>query len=376
MRYTTRNLCLAASMAAALAACGGGADGDGPKASEATGDGASAASRPSVRTASVPADPCEWIPVSEVEAVVGKLAGPPQKQDGCRYTLVVPPEVAAARQQHTDRMAKLREQFKDQPPVEFDGPMGTFHRDPTTYALTLSVNIEGGMAGELGLAAARKIMQAEMGGGENATVAPPRPEGWDVLNRIPYGVSGRIGHVQISVSAQAPDVPREIALALAERVRDRIPDLPFPAINPYQEIAFGKGKDPCSLLARAEAEAVLGPLLVEPYHASSYYPALAHGEGHGCAWYTAGHRVFSLVPVWSGGEQEFRLNQGMGALMSSVIPQELTIIKGPWDQAQISSTGALLFLKGDQLLQVHYRTSSADMRGAIKLAAQAMQRMQ
>ncbi len=52
------------------------------------------------------------------------------------------------------------------------------------------------------------------------------------------------------------------------------------------------------------------------------------------------------------------------------------MIKGTWEQAHVSGiTGALLFLKGDRLLEVHYKTSSTDMRGAVKLAAQAMQRM-
>ena len=70
------------------------------------------------------------------------------------------------------------------------------------------------------------------------------------------------------------------------------------------------------------------------------------------------------------------MNKGMGALMSTVLPQELVVLKGPWDEAHVSgATGALLFLKGDRLLTVHYMTSSTDMRGAVKLAAQAMPRL-
>jgi hypothetical protein len=70
------------------------------------------------------------------------------------------------------------------------------------------------------------------------------------------------------------------------------------------------------------------------------------------------------------------MEKGLGSLMATVLPQDLLVIKGPWDQAHVSgATGALLFLKGDQLLEVHYKTSSTDMRGAVKLAAQAMKRM-
>jgi hypothetical protein len=382
MQSSKRVTNLAASVAAALlAACGGSQDADGVQAADDATDVEEARAKPSVRTATVPADPCDWIPVSEVEAVVGKLAGPPTKQDGCRYTLQMPEAVQARRQKFLDDQAKLRAQMeamtwvgKDETWVDLDGPVANYNRDPTNYAVTLTVNVEGGMAGELGTAAARKVMQAEMGGAPNAASAPPEPEGWDSFRRIPNGVAGRIGHVSISVSGQAPDVPLDIMRALAVRVRDRIPDLPFPVTNPYQVLAR-EGGNACDLLTREEAEAVLGPLVVDPYRSSSYWPPLVHAKGHGCAWYTAGHRVFSLVPVWSDGQSQFKMNKGMGALMAPVMPQELTVIKGPWDQAHVGITGALLFLNGDQLLEVHYLTSSTDMRGAIKLAAKAMERM-
>jgi hypothetical protein len=62
--------------------------------------------------------------------------------------------------------------------------------------------------------------------------------------------------------------------------------------------------------------------------------------------------------------------------MKQVLPQELVVFKGPWDQAQTSAgTGALLFLKGDRMLEVHYMTSAADRGGAVKLAAAAMRRL-
>jgi hypothetical protein len=59
-----------------------------------------------------------------------------------------------------------------------------------------------------------------------------------------------------------------------------------------------------------------------------------------------------------------------------IAPQDKTVMKGPWDQSSISRiTGALLFLKGDQLLEVHYRTSRATREEAVKLAATAMPRL-
>ena len=162
---------------------------------------------------------------------------------------------------------------------------------------------------------------------------------------------------------------------LAERVRDRIPDLPFPVTNPYQVIQLSGG-DPCSLLTRAEAESVLGPLALEPYRSSSEWPGLAHGNGHACAYFTPGHRVFVLSPEWSGGAQTFKIDKGIGGLLGMVAPQENVVLKGPWDQGKVSGTSrALLFLKGDRLLEVHYGASRATRGEAVKLAAMAMTRL-
>jgi hypothetical protein len=162
---------------------------------------------------------------------------------------------------------------------------------------------------------------------------------------------------------------------LAEVVRDRIPDLPFGVTNPYQIIQRGE-KDPCSLLTRAEAEAVLGPLAMDPYRSSSNWPPLAHGNGFACAYYTAGHHVFALAPQWRDGAQSFKIENGVGGLIGAVAGgQESVVIKGPWDQTSTGLSGALLFLKGDQLLEVHYRTSRATRADAIKLAAIAMPRL-
>jgi hypothetical protein len=51
------------------------------------------------------------------------------------------------------------------------------------------------------------------------------------------------------------------------------------------------------------------------------------------------------------------------------------IMKGPWDASHSGIAGELMFLKGDQLLSVHYRTSRATRGDAVKLAAIAMPRM-
>lgn len=57
-------------------------------------------------------------------------------------------------------------------------------------------------------------------------------------------------------------------------------------------------------------------------------------------------------------------------------PQNNVVLKGTWDPAPVgAASGALQFLKGDRLQEVHYLTSSTGSRGALKLAAQAMERI-
>ena len=326
-----------------------------------------------VRTADVPDDPCKWISVADVEAVVGRLTEPPTRADGCRYVMTIPESIAAKRREHADRIAAFQARFKTEVPT-FHGPMANFQSNPKSYAVSVSVDVSGDMAGEIGFDAGMSRLAQEMG--QRPGRAAP-PEGWDSAGGLPYGFSGRLGHVRVSVQGQAPDVPREVMQRLAAAVRDRIPDLPFKTDNPYQVIQLGAGdRNPCDLLPRAEAEAVLGPLVVDPYRASSQHPPLALAEGHGCAYFTKGHRVFVLVPTWSGGEESFKLEAGVGGLIGQLLPQENVVFKGPWDKAQSSrGSGALLFLKGDRLLEVHYQISSADRGGAVKLAAAAMRRL-
>jgi hypothetical protein len=385
------------TLAAALTACGGSSS----KATNAltqaagtvvgaakyvAGGGGKPAAAPhtATRTASEPKDPCAWIPVAEVEAIVGPLAGPPEPVDGCRYTLAMPDAVKAARRASIARQqevqAKLKAMFKDYEPPRYGGVMANYERDASNYAISLKVGLASyGGSGEAGVVAAEKMLQSMFpparGGASAAKPEPPAPTGWDKEMSIPYGYMGRLGHVSISVSSEAPDMPEAPLRKLAARVRDIVPDLPFPVDNPYQS-QFGGPKNPCSLLTRAEAEAVLGPLVVDPYRSSTDYPGLAHEGGYACAYFTAGHHVLVIEPVWDRGPQDFRIQAGADGLFGLVAPTEQVVLEGPWDKAHISPTsGAILVLKGDHLLRVHYTTASTDRRGAVRLAAQAMPRL-
>lgn len=381
-----KRLAGALSLSLVIAACGGG---DAAKDANATGapgaakptDARPAAEdwTPSIRTAAEPKDPCAWIPVADVEAVMGKLAEPPRKEDGCTYTFVLPEAVAAKRQQAKELQQKIEEKF-GKPDESFTAPGSLFavQQDPRSYAVSVSVDVRGEVVGEQALDSMAKQMMG-IGGNQAEPAAAgtaKAPTDWDDVRRMAFGFTGRVGHVQVNVQAKSPDVPRDQVSALAERIRDRVPDLPFAVTNPYQIIQLGTVGDACSLLTKAEVEAVIGPLSTEPYRSSSNWPPLAHGKGLACAYFTPGHHVFVVAPTWSGGGDNFKMEKGIGGLVGLVVPKEqMTVMKGPWDAAQVGMNGALMFVKGEKLLEVHYRTSRATRADAIKLAATAMQRL-
>ena len=382
--HCLRGLVVAALLSTAIA-CGGRPEGANTTSaaggSTATKTSSSSADswKPTIKTATLPADPCELLSAADVEAVMGsKVVEPPKKADGCLYVLAIPEAVAAKRAQAKAMQEKIRNAFAKlgTPPEEPQGVMANAMNDPRSYAVTVSVDVRGEVTGETGQDMAFK----RLGLGETAapdsakTEVAKAPNDWDDARGIAYTFTARVGHLRVSVEGQSPDVPREPMRKLAEVVRDRIPDLPFAVTNPYQVIQRGV-KDPCSLLTRAEAEAVLGPLAMDPFRSSSNWPPLAHGQGFACAYYTAGHHVFALAPQWQDGAQSFKIEKGIGGLIGAIAGQESVVIKGPWEQAQTGGSGALLFLKGDRLLEVHYRTSRATRADAIKLAAIAMPRL-
>ena len=194
------------------------------------------------------------------------------------------------------------------------------------------------------------------------------------------------------VVSQSADVPRAKLAALAARARDRVPDLPFPLpadpiLEELKRMDGGEpepppsGPDPCGLLTRAEAEEVLGKLLVEPYRSNENTP-LADPHGAGCTYYTARHRTLVLKPHWDSGRMMFGMARNLGGAVASALPEagpdreSSDTLDGPWDEAAGSgTTGDLYFLKGDRMLELGYLTSSTGPDGAARLARIAVERL-
>ena len=331
----------------------------------------------------LPNDLCELIPVADVEAILGKLTGPPKgDKTSCKYPLPMDEETAKSR-------AGYQQMARD------INPKSAAANDTTTksVAVIVEVDMRGDMTAERGGKIAATMLANMFANelGKDSPLAdtskhaeePKRPEGWDRATQV-HGKSdfrGRIGHLVVTVDENAElinAVPSEKKAELAARVRDRIADLPF--VFPFAGPQTGPPPepDPCSLVTREEAEAVLGKLLAPPYRAHDRGP-YAKPHGLSCGYYTAGHHVFVVTPKWARGKQLFEITRGLGTIVTSVAAdpdrEKADTLDGPWDDVVLGLDGTLAFLKGDQLLEVEYLTSSTDAAGAVRLARVALKRL-
>src|ERR1044071_5275856 len=101
---------------------------------------ASADNRPTdsnIPLASRPSNDCDWIPVADVEAIVGKLAEKPREMDnGCVYTLPIPQKIQDERAQ----MAKIREAIDKMPGAEKNAHPKPARVEP--YGFSLEVDLK------------------------------------------------------------------------------------------------------------------------------------------------------------------------------------------------------------------------------------------
>ena len=353
-----------AALVVGIGACGGGA------AKSPDSESPSGATSASVPLATAPASACGWVAPEVVAEIVGVLSGEPR----------VVRSIERPGQPDSAGFA-----------CRYDLEGGR--------AVVLQVDLGGAIIEErVGGAMIQQFQQAarSMTGAPDDTVAP-RPKatsrGWDHSGTLLSGYAtftGRLGHMAISVASLTPDIDRAGTAALAERVRDAIPDLPFP-LPPDPDLAAlekemggpvldpPSGPDPCALISPADAEAVLGKLVVPPYR-SAEGSALADPAGSACAYYTKGHRVLVVLPRWDSGQMLFRMAEGLNgttvAAIGQVSGEVADTLEGSWDASSASGvTGKLYFLKGDRMLEVDYVTSSTDMAGATRLAGIAMKRL-
>jgi hypothetical protein len=363
---------------AALCACNRGDSASDAAAEErapaaATGKPAAAAAVP-VRTNTPPADDCGWLTAAEVEAVVGRLTGAPHMgNQGCVYPMPVDTETARRRAKALELQKKLEERFgkSDMPELKAD-----------ESGVIVDVQVYDDPAGARAVGAAFQAMSGWLGDRDSAAkptaeaATPPTLPGWDATNPPSRrSFHGKLGYMRISVMVQAAEVNREQSVALANAIRGKIADLPFPS----ERSGLPPSPDPCALLTAQEAEAVLGKLVVPPYRSDDGKP-LAVANGNSCSYLTAGHHALVLHPTWEYGGTAYDATR-MGAIVEKLAPAlhvdaADTLDDGPWEEAGANSaTGELYFLNGDRFLEVGYLTASTDMNGAVRLARTAMGRL-
>jgi len=368
-----------AGTASAAASAAASASEAGTRSSEPAKGAAGAAS--TVRTATPPTDACGWISAADVSKIVGPLAGTPYStDDGCVYPLPVDSETARRRADAAELRRKIEEKF---------GKSDDVALTPDTSAVIVEFRVYTAPAMGRGIAASFAKMGQMMcddstsrsmpwcKAAERDTAPPPLLPGWD-RNNGPTSRSffGGVGHIAVNVKVQAAEVTRDQTVAIANRIRESIPDLPFPAKRPSN----AAGPDPCILLSVKEVESVLGKLVVPPYRSDEETP-LAMEQGKSCSYYTAGHHALVLTPTWEYGGTAFDAMRGVGGRVERVAPglhndAADTLDSGPWeDAAGDPSTGELYFLKGDRLIQLGYSVSSTDFDGAVQLARIAVGRL-
>jgi hypothetical protein len=298
-------------------------------------------------------NPCGVIPAAEVEQLLGPMPAPGRA-------------FSAERPEPADDGRACLYRFADQ-------RLGN---------IAVQVDMVDATTFEVGSAMAIDAMRRNLGPGamgENAEPATEVPEresaaGWDYVGGLPSRMFvGRLGHMAVQIGYRSVAAPSEKIAELAARVRDRIPDRPVAAEGAHPNAA-GTGNDPCGLVIRSEAEAVLGALPVAPYRSRESTP-LADGEGPSCSYYRGKHRVLVLTPTWSDGAMSFGMAAGLSQRVASTIGggQTADTLEGPWDQAGSGVHGALYFLKSDRMLEVRYREASIDA-AAVRLATAAMRR--
>ena len=349
----------------AAAGCGGdsGAQGGGP---ESSGNASAPAgdTRPPFELAQAPDDPCQWLSPDEVQGILGSFSAPPVRvrpgQDptpdaygtGCLYTLAMQPQMG-------------------------------------TDTVTLSVSLSGGEAADLVSNAAASMFGAAptpVGADTGAAAS----SGWDHQSRLGTTYLARIGHIGVQVDRGSFEIPDDKARQLAAAARDKMADRPFanpvdPMLDSILTLAGSSPRqppqtpDPCALLTRAEAEAVLGPLTVPPYRSAGNSP-LWDPHGESCSYFTGnGHRALSIMPTWSQGQMTFKMAAGMGGMVANATGVDAGMaadtLEGPWDDVMQDMHGLLRFLKADRMLEVSWVASSTDRAGALRLAAAAVGRL-
>ena len=133
-------------------------------------------------------------------------------------------------------------------------------------------------------------------------------------------------------------------------------------------VASNDRGDPCTLVSRAEAERILGPMRHDPYRVSG--PNRDPAPSGSYCYYEArnGRRVVMNVD-WKDGVMEMKVLGMMGRLVEQAIPTDsgqADTLEGRWDELRMLPGDNLYARKGDQLVSIDYIGSGIGLIGAAK----------
>ena len=334
------------AVALVAAACGKKEAPDAAKSDTASGAAPSPPNPAVVQAQSAPADPCGWISRADAEKALGEpLTNAPTRVRSTE-TPVEAPNGSACRYD-----------------LASTGPL------KRSVAIALSPDESGAMqAAFMGMGSVEQEFKGKEAQGD--TLVAGR---WDFESAIPGGLTAaKKGRIAVMVFGSMGTADQGLALAAA--MVDRIPDLPFTE-DPADPAVAPQGVDPCALITRAEAEAVLGPLLAAPYR-SRKNTALVYGSGPSCSYFTGKHRALVVTPMYRLGADMFRMMGGADRLVEATLGGTAApdTLEGGWDQLGLGSDGTLHVLKGDKMLSLQYKASSASYDNAITLVRSALAR--
>jgi hypothetical protein len=134
------------------------------------------------------------------------------------------------------------------------------------------------------------------------------------------------------------------------------------------------GRDPCALVSRAEAEAVLGALRHDPYRVDqSGDPAAAGGA---CRYEAMTGRHLVMDVTFDGaliGMRAINLGAAIASPVFGSDSAQLAALHGHWDEARLLP-GHLMARKADAMVDLDYQGSGGGLAGAGRLADIALAR--
>lgn len=141
--------------------------------------------------------------------------------------------------------------------------------------------------------------------------------------------------------------------------------------------ARSNGQDPCTLVSRAEAEQILGPMRHDPYRVSGPNRDPAP-TGSYCFYEARNGRRLVMDVDWKDGKMAMKIVAMGGSMVEQVISTDsgqADTLEAHWDELRMLPGNNLYARKGDQMVSLDYNGARIGLIGAAKFVNIALDRM-